>query len=58
MISQNILLVKRLTVRGVGESGREPCRGTNAGRLGDAGGDARRWLKLNREDVEERGPFA
>ena len=31
-------------------------RGTSAGRLGDGGGEKRRWLKLNREEVADRGP--
>jgi hypothetical protein len=30
--------------------------GEREGRPGDGGGEKRRWLKLNREDVEERGP--
>jgi hypothetical protein len=33
-----------------------PWRGTRAGRLGEGGGEARRWLKLKREEVAERGP--
>lgn len=58
-MSQNILLVNRLIVRGVGESARlDPCFSSNAGRAGEAGGESTRWLKLKREDVEDRGPFA
>lgn len=30
--------------------------GIKAGRLGEGGGEKRRWLKLKREDVEDRGP--
>jgi len=33
-----------------------PCRGIKAGRLGEGGGEARSWLKLNREEVEDCGP--
>lgn len=58
-MSQNILLVNRLIVPGVGESARrDPCFSSKAGRAGEAGGDSTRWLKLKREDVEDRGPFA
>lgn len=28
-------------------------RGTRDGRLGEGGGEYKRWLKLNREEVEE-----
>lgn len=46
-------------VRGVGESARrDPCFSSKAGRAGEAGGDSTRWLKLKREDVDDRGPFA
>lgn len=31
-------------------------RGMRAGRLGEGGGENKRWLKLKRDDVEERGP--
>jgi hypothetical protein len=44
--------------RGAGDGNGFPCRGTNAGRLGDGGGDWMRWLKLNREEVEDNGPFS
>lgn len=33
-------------------------RGTNTGRLGEGGGEKRRWLKLNRAEVEERGALS
>ena len=33
-----------------------PCRGTNAGRPGEGGGEEIRWLKLNRDEVELMGP--
>lgn len=59
IMSQNILLVNRLIVRGVGDSARrEPCFSNKAGSAGEAGGDSTRWLKLKREDVEDSGPFA
>ena len=44
--------------RGAGDGSGFPCRGTNAGRLGDGGGDWMRWLKLNRAEVEDNGPFS
>lgn len=34
-----------------------PCRGTKAGRPGDGGGEAMRWLKLKRDEVEDSGPL-
>lgn len=33
-------------------------RGVNAGRPGDGGGEKRRWLKLKREDVDDKGPLS
>ena len=31
-------------------------RGMRVGKLGDGGGENSRWLKLNREEVADRGP--
>ena len=42
--------------RGVRDGAGLPCLGTKAGRLGEGGGDLMRWLKLNREEVDDRGP--
>ena len=32
--------------------------GESVGRPGDGGGEKTRWLKLKRDDVEERGPLS
>lgn len=45
-------------VRGLRAGNGLPWRGTNAGRLGDGGGEMIRWLKLKREEVEDKGPFS
>lgn len=35
-----------------------PCLGTRAGRPGEGGGETIKWLKLNLEEVEDRGPLS
>lgn len=52
-MSRRVSLRRR---RGVGDGEGLPCRGTRAGREGDGGGEARRWLNEKREEVAERGP--
>lgn len=47
----------RKYVRGVWVGMGFPCRGTKAGRPGDGGGEAMRWLKLKRDDVDDSGAF-
>lgn len=54
-IAQAAILNTRL---GLGADGDLRGRGTNAGKPGEGGGEKIRWLKLNRDEVDDVGPFS